>query len=291
MRSSVWVSAMMAALAVATPLDKRVYVTDVSVVTTVVVVTAGGQPPAAPTPPPSPVARPKPQNKGHKGHKHFVPPPPPPPVEEVNPPPPVEEPAVEEVNPPPVDTPKSEPEPEPVADDEYGLGNGPPDANDWRGNVEYSHNIHRKNHTSGPIQWDQKLADIAQEIADSCVYEHNTKAGGGGYGQNIAAGAPPQDIRSVISNQFYNDEIEMYLNGDTNFEAWGHATQVLWAATTKVGCAIKECTGGLANTSGNMQPFFTVCNYGPPGNMDGAYEENVKDPQGDPVYAPDRSYA
>ena len=36
------------------------------------------------------------------------------------------------------------------------------------------HNGHRSNHSAPPLTWDTNLASIAQQIAQSCVYAHNT---------------------------------------------------------------------------------------------------------------------
>ena len=77
----------------------------------------------------------------------------------------------------------------------------------------------------------------------------------------------------MITNEMYNDEFGWYPqpwgsdNPDmSNFEHWGHLSQIVWASTTTVGCAWVDCSGGgLANTGGGVQPWFTVCNYGPPG--------------------------
>ena len=60
------------------------------------------------------------------------------------------------------------------------------------------------------------------------------------------------------------------------FEKWGHLTQMLWRATTHVGCATIDCgsrmtIGGVASQLNR----YTVCNYSPPGNHDGEYAENV----------------
>lgn len=129
------------------------------------------------------------------------------------------------------------------------------------------HNLHRDNHSAPALVWDNRLASIAQDIASSCVYGHNTKAGGGGYGQNIGAGAPADEIDQMITNQMYNDEMMLYPGYGaepdmTNFEKWGHFSQIVWKSTTSVGCYTQHCPGGLENVSGNVSPYFTVCNYG-----------------------------
>ena len=168
------------------------------------------------------------------------------------------------------------------------------------------HNVHRRNHTVDDISWDDNLANIAAEIASSCKYAHNTEAGGGGYGQNIGAGAPGDEVDKMITNQMYNDEMMLYPGYGaepdmSNFERWGHFSQIVWKATTKVGCHTQYCPGGLENTGGNISPFFTVCNYQPAGkpspnslffmhvancsigNFGDQYADNVLQPRGDPI--------
>jgi len=145
------------------------------------------------------------------------------------------------------------------------------------------HNFHRANHSSPDIVWDNGLAGIAADIAATCNYQHNVTAGGGGYGQNIAAGVKPDNISAIITDLFYNGEVNYY-NGlygasqpdMTNFEHWGHFSQVVWKSTTKVGCATHDCSSkGLAQTGSNVAPYFTVCNYGTPGNYANEYGANV----------------
>ena len=36
------------------------------------------------------------------------------------------------------------------------------------------HNLHRANHSASPLTWDTNMANIAAQIASSCVYAHNT---------------------------------------------------------------------------------------------------------------------
>lgn len=92
----------------------------------------------------------------------------------------------------------------------------------------------------------------------------------GGYGQNIAAGA--DDIATVLTNMFYNNELELFSQEfgksqpSSSFKGWGHFTQMVWKSTTEVGCAVVDCSGqGLQKTGAT--PVFYVCNYGPPGKF------------------------
>lgn len=144
------------------------------------------------------------------------------------------------------------------------------------------HNIHRYNHSSPALVWDYRLADIAQEIASSCEYAHNIVAGGGGYGQNIGAGAPEDEIDKMITNQMYNDEIGWYPGYGaepdmTNFEHWGHFSQIVWKSATGVGCFTQHCTGpgALRGVDPNVAPYFTVCNYAGVGKLNSGFHLNM----------------
>ncbi|KAL8729243.1 MAG: hypothetical protein Q9166_004864 [cf. Caloplaca sp. 2 TL-2023] len=152
------------------------------------------------------------------------------------------------------------------------------------------HNIHRANHSANALEWDDTLAEYAKQTAQTCVWAHDRTPGGGGYGQNIAAGIPADQVAAILTNNFYNDEMMLYPgygndNPDMgNFEKWGHFSQMLWGSTKKVGCYTYTCGPGgsdplacnpstgqsyLKNTgcgNGGMAPVFTVCNYSPPGN-------------------------
>lgn len=132
------------------------------------------------------------------------------------------------------------------------------------------HNLHRSNHTSPDIQWNSTLAATAQKIAQSCVYAHDVKTDNGGYGQNIGAGAPPNEIDKMITNSMYNGEMMLYpgYSGEPNmadFHQWGHFSQIVWKDTVSVGCYTQHCEGGLQNVGSNVSPYFTVCNYYPSG--------------------------
>lgn len=96
-----------------------------------------------------------------------------------------------------------------------------------------------------------------------------SKIGGGGYGQNLAGGSDPAHIGGSITERLYNMEMELYkdLYGQdspdmSNFENWGHFSQIVWKSTKSVGCYTQSCPNGVAPYD---IKWFTVCNYSPPG--------------------------
>jgi len=179
---------------------------------------------------------------------------------------------------------------------------GPMDDPVYGAAVLAQHNLHRSNHSSPPVGWEHDLYVIAKATAQTCVYKHNTTAGGGGYGQNIAAGVARSDIASVITDMFYNGEEPIFAadgcygeaNPDmSNFDSWGHFTQVVWKDTTTVACYTtdEDDCSKLYDSNGNplasdIPAYFTVCNYKSPGNFAGEYADNVGKPLGQaPSYA------
>jgi hypothetical protein len=166
--------ALSAVGAMAAPLEKRDYVTEVDYVTKVVVVTA--------TAPVEPVATPDsvvvvtktvgagftPHHGGHHSHHHATPKTQTPEVYTtvVQPTSTAEAPTYTYAPPSSsTETPTttSTPAPEPTED-----------LTTYKGKVVFHHNIHRFNHSAPAVAWDQELADIAAQIASSCYYAHDT---------------------------------------------------------------------------------------------------------------------
>jgi uncharacterized protein YkwD len=166
-------------------------------------------------------------------------------------------------------------------------------SNDYSKSVVDHHNAHRANHSAPALEWDDAIAATALKIAKSCNYAHDVSTDGGGYGQNIAAGCPADNVTSIITELFYNNEAGnfngMYgqstpsnIQDESAFDGWGHFTQIVWKGTTKVGCATYDCSndGGLKGVGGSVAPIFTVCNYKSAGNFLGEFDSNVGQPLG-----------
>ncbi|ORY67799.1 CAP domain-containing protein [Pseudomassariella vexata] len=162
----------------------------------------------------------------------------------------------------------------------------------------WSHNVHRANHSAPAMEWNETIAGYASLTADKCVFAHDMSEGNGGYGQNLAMWGTTDNpealgdagaIKMATSDMWYNGEFnkflpEFYGQADPNksdFESWGHFSQLLWVDSTGLGCSVKLCAKGTMFN--DMEAWFMVCNYYPAGNFEGAYGDNVKKPEGKPV--------
>jgi Cysteine-rich secretory protein family len=121
-----------------------------------------------------------------------------------------------------------------------------------------STNIFRDQHNATPLMWNSSLADAASSWASNCQFEHS----GGPTGENLAIGYP--DMASAIDA--WGNERDLYdFNGPTGFsEETGHFTQLVWKATTSLGCAASDCSG-----KNSLKGFLVVCEYSPSGNVVG----------------------
>lgn len=169
---------------------------------------------------------------------------------------------------------------------------GPINLDDYSAAVVLHHNVHRANHSAPNLQWDDNLASLAQQAGETCYYAHHMGLNNQNYGQNIAAGCHADNVSTILTDMFYNGEMPNYAPyygadnpalDEDHFGKYGHFTQLVWKGTTHVGCATVDCTGknwaGEQDVS-NVAPYFTVCNYGPAGNMGGDFGKNVGEPLG-----------
>jgi outer membrane biosynthesis protein TonB len=166
MKSSIFVAATSAVLALATPLDKRVMET--KVVVEYYTVTVTGNPPAA-TP------------THVKARPHFTKP--------AQQQPPVEQPEPTTLSQPVVVvtvTPEQQqqaqptqvvqdpaPEPSTVAAPAQASGSAANSDSPFQSAAVYHHNIHRSNHSSPEIVWNQTIADWADITAKTCTFKHD----------------------------------------------------------------------------------------------------------------------
>ena len=135
-----------------------------------------------------------------------------------------------------------------------------PSATTWQAALLARHNGFRAQHCAPDLVWNDELAASAQQWADGCVFEHDQNQTSG---ENLAGGS---GVTLDPAAMWYG-EIANYNFDTPGFSlTTGHFTQVVWRASTELGCGLAACPG--------MDEFY-VCRYAPAGNVEGAFEQNV----------------
>lgn len=131
--------------------------------------------------------------------------------------------------------------------------------------VVAAHNALRTEVGVGPLAWDAALATYAQNhvktLIGSCALTHSN----GPHGENLASwtgGAGPANAVAL-----WGSEKSKYAGAGAAYtgpaDGAGHYTQVVWRASTKVGCARATCD------KNGMSWSIVSCNYDPRGNVMG----------------------
>lgn len=121
-----------------------------------------------------------------------------------------------------------------------------------------------------PLAWDESLASDAQRYADELAatgkFQHSQEPRGPQpEGENLwtgTRGAYRYDEMIghwVAEKQFYRRGITPDFSTTGRWEDVAHYTEIVWGATTRVGCA----------TASNAKDDYLVCRYTPPGNVVG----------------------
>ena len=109
----------------------------------------------------------------------------------------------------------------------------------------------------GTVQWHEYI-----------ILTHVTLRKGGPNGENLAQGYA--NVTDAVDA--WGDERNEYDFNDPGFsEATGHFTQLVWKATTTVGCGRTLC-----NEMNDVAGWYVVCEYYPPGNVIGEFAIEVQ---------------
>jgi pathogenesis-related protein 1 len=138
----------------------------------------------------------------------------------------------------------------------------PPDANSAQAFLT-PHNAARSKVGVAALKWNANLAAYALSFATSqrskCLPLTHS---GGPFGENLFWGSgkawTPND--AVTSWVGEGTDYHYSTNTCTPGKVCGHYTQVVWRATTDVGCASALCSDNS---------IYIICSYNPPGNYVG----------------------
>jgi uncharacterized protein YkwD len=135
-------------------------------------------------------------------------------------------------------------------------------------------NAFRARHEAPPLTWDSGLAkeaySVAKQNAEKGELEHIVTSG---HGQNLymvyGTRVPQSPLTSADAS--WQDEKKLWDKKSTKtyYGDTGHYTQVVWKATTRVGCGVAD---GVVST---LPAKFVACNYSPAGNVLGQFDTQV----------------
>ncbi|MCO5593592.1 hypothetical protein L7F22_047607 [Adiantum nelumboides] len=125
------------------------------------------------------------------------------------------------------------------------------------------HNAARSKVGVAALAWDANLAayaaNYAARNAGRCQLIHSQ----GPYGENLFWGGRGRAWTPADAVGAWVDEARYYnyaSNTCASGRMCGHYTQMVWRATTRLGCASQICRDGST---------FIICSYSPPGNYAG----------------------
>ncbi|CCG83809.1 protein of unknown function [Taphrina deformans PYCC 5710] len=115
-------------------------------------------------------------------------------------------------------------------------------------------NGYRALHDAGALTWNYDLASAALTYAESCTMQPSTDKSSG---ETLAAGTATDPAFYV--DLWYNEGSSYNYNAPGFSDATGHFTQLVWKATSSVGCGFSSGCGEYSN--------YLVCRYASPGNV------------------------
>jgi pathogenesis-related protein 1 len=133
-----------------------------------------------------------------------------------------------------------------------------------------AHNAVRAAHGAQPLTWSDSLAESARSWATNCNFRPtNGQLRDEQYGENIGAATGYFSVNSFLDSIV--GDASSYDPSNPQFNGF---TQVVWKATTEVGCATHRCPDLFPEHPGVATMY--VCLYNPAGNIANQVGDNVQ---------------
>ncbi|XP_063743408.1 R3H domain containing-like isoform X1 [Eleginops maclovinus] len=117
--------------------------------------------------------------------------------------------------------------------------------------------------------WDEELAKSADSWASRCVWDHGPSQAIRYMGQNLSITSGRYQSITDLVRSWYEERHHFSYPNRCSGAVCSHYTQMVWASTNKVGCAVRKCSN--VNVYGNTwkETTLLVCNYSVKGNWVG----------------------
>ncbi|NP_001373427.1 peptidase inhibitor R3HDML precursor [Danio rerio] len=117
--------------------------------------------------------------------------------------------------------------------------------------------------------WDERLAKSAEFWASQCIWEHGPHHFLQHIGQNLSIISGRYKSIIDLVKSWYDERHSFSYPSRCSGSVCTHYTQMVWAASNKIGCAIKKCSDIFVFGSMWKQATLLVCNYAIKGNWVG----------------------
>ncbi|XP_042569750.1 peptidase inhibitor 15-like [Cyprinus carpio] len=117
--------------------------------------------------------------------------------------------------------------------------------------------------------WDERLAKSAESWAAQCIWDHGPSHDLRHIGQNLSIISGRYSSIIDLVRSWYDERYYFSYPNRCSGSVCTHYTQMVWATSNKIGCAIRRCSN--MNVFGSMwkQATLLVCNYSIKGNWVG----------------------
>ena len=142
-------------------------------------------------------------------------------------------------------------------------------ATEFPARILAAHNTERARMGMPPLVWDNELgnaaAAYAQQMAFTGMFQHSNRQARRGTGENLWMGTHGAfNVEAMVAGwaaekRYFVPGIFPNNSSSGNWEDVGHYTQMIWATTTRIGCAIAS----------TPRIDYLVCRYASAGNIDG----------------------
>ncbi|XP_005162473.2 peptidase inhibitor 16 [Danio rerio] len=118
------------------------------------------------------------------------------------------------------------------------------------------------------VVWDEAIRLVAEGYAAKCIWDHNPDLEDLTMGENLFVGTGPFNATKAVMDWF-NENLDYNYNTNDCAEdkMCGHYTQLVWANTTKIGCASYFCD--TLEKLHFEKATLLICDYYPQGNIEG----------------------
>ncbi|XP_032378034.1 peptidase inhibitor R3HDML [Etheostoma spectabile] len=117
--------------------------------------------------------------------------------------------------------------------------------------------------------WDEGLAESAASWASRCVWDHGPTHVMRHMGQNLSVTSGRYQSITDLVQSWYEERHHFSFPNRCSGSVCSHYTQMVWASTNRVGCAVRKCSHMSVFGSTWREATLLVCNYSIKGNWVG----------------------